>query len=198
MPRATELEVLQVARAAFPAEFRAFDPRVWWPAYLVELEHGTRNPWANITNDDALETLKIAVAHLRESEDYYAHLRYVFTRADPIPDRELLPPVIFDPEWTPATAAPLIWRPTPRGEAAPSEAFLREHLPGAVPFNTLAFAYSTLQSAIATELAEHSIYTDADVVHSDIVRAASIALAHLHVHPDYYDLLEDVERRFDH
>lgn len=194
----TELEVLQIARGAFPAEFRAFDPRVWWVAYLVELEHGTRNPWANITNDDALETLKIAVAHLRESEDYYAHLRYVLERSDPILDRELLPPVVSDPEWTPATAAPLIWRPTPGGNIAPSVDFLRKHLSGAVPFNSHAFAYSTMQSAIAVELTEHAIYADADVVHSDIVRAASIVLAHLNFHPDYYDFLNTVERRFDH
>ena len=37
----------------------------------VELEHGTKNPDTNITEDDAEMTAKIALAHLNESEKYY-------------------------------------------------------------------------------------------------------------------------------
>ena len=37
----------------------------------VELEHGTKNPDLNVTNDDSLKTGKIALAHLREFSDYY-------------------------------------------------------------------------------------------------------------------------------
>ena len=40
----------------------------------VELEHGTRDPETNVTNDDEILTGKIALAHLREFPDYYARL----------------------------------------------------------------------------------------------------------------------------
>lgn len=40
----------------------------------VELEHGTHDPVTNVTNDDALLTGKIALAHLKEFPDYYDRL----------------------------------------------------------------------------------------------------------------------------
>ena len=40
----------------------------------VELEHGSRDPQTNITNDDVTLTGKIAWAHLKEFPDYYTRL----------------------------------------------------------------------------------------------------------------------------
>lgn len=40
----------------------------------VELEHGTRDPKTNVTDDDPLTTGKIALAHLNEFADYYDRL----------------------------------------------------------------------------------------------------------------------------
>jgi hypothetical protein len=40
----------------------------------VELEHGSRDPQTNVTDDDGLLTGKIALAHLREFPDYYTRL----------------------------------------------------------------------------------------------------------------------------
>ncbi len=40
----------------------------------VELEHGLRNPYTNVTNDDLKMTGKIALAHLNEFPDYYTRL----------------------------------------------------------------------------------------------------------------------------
>ena len=40
----------------------------------VELEHGKRDPATNVTEDDAVLTAKIALAHLREIPDYYERL----------------------------------------------------------------------------------------------------------------------------
>lgn len=40
----------------------------------VELEHGTRNPETNVTDDDVVVTAKIARAHLNEFPDYYSRL----------------------------------------------------------------------------------------------------------------------------
>lgn len=41
----------------------------------VELEHGTRFPNANVTNDNPILTGKIALAHLLEFPDYYTRLK---------------------------------------------------------------------------------------------------------------------------
>ena len=40
----------------------------------VELEHGTIDQTTNVTNDDPLQTGKIALAHLNEFSDYYTRL----------------------------------------------------------------------------------------------------------------------------
>ncbi|HEX2695758.1 MAG TPA: DUF5661 family protein [Acidobacteriota bacterium] len=40
----------------------------------VELEHGTRNLFTNVTDDDEGLTTKIALAHLAEFPDYYTRL----------------------------------------------------------------------------------------------------------------------------
>jgi len=40
----------------------------------VELEHGTRDPETNVTNNGEILTGKIALAHLREYPDYYTRL----------------------------------------------------------------------------------------------------------------------------
>lgn len=48
----------------------------------VELEHGTRDPQTNVTDDDATMTAKIALAHLREFPDYYTRLDTMETEAE--------------------------------------------------------------------------------------------------------------------
>jgi hypothetical protein len=40
----------------------------------VELEHGKRDAFTNVTNDDYILTGKIALAHLNEFPDYYTRL----------------------------------------------------------------------------------------------------------------------------
>ena len=48
----------------------------------VELKHGTRDPSTNVTDDDALMTGKIALAHLNEFPDYYDRLEKMEKEAD--------------------------------------------------------------------------------------------------------------------
>lgn len=43
--------------------------------YKSEMEHGKKNADTNVTNDDPVKTLKIAIAHLREKSDYYSKLK---------------------------------------------------------------------------------------------------------------------------
>ena len=48
----------------------------------VELEHGSRYPETNITNNDKGLTGKIAWAHLKEFPDYYTRLEKMEKEAD--------------------------------------------------------------------------------------------------------------------
>ena len=48
----------------------------------VELEHGTRYPETNVTNNDKETTGKIAWAHLKEFPDYYTRLEKLENEAE--------------------------------------------------------------------------------------------------------------------
>lgn len=48
----------------------------------VELEHGSRYPETNVTNDDPQMTGKIAWAHLKEFPDYYTRLEKMEKEAE--------------------------------------------------------------------------------------------------------------------
>jgi hypothetical protein len=48
----------------------------------VELEHGTRFPEANVTNNHPILTGKIVLAHFRESSDYYQRLEVAEIEGD--------------------------------------------------------------------------------------------------------------------
>ena len=51
-----------------------FDVEQFRQGMDVELEHGTRDPATNVTDDDETVTAKIARAHLNEFPDYYTRL----------------------------------------------------------------------------------------------------------------------------
>ncbi|NYZ76368.1 hypothetical protein H0N98_03915 [Candidatus Micrarchaeota archaeon] len=51
-----------------------FGVKEFWTGIRVELEHGSRDPVTNVTNDDPILTGKIALAHLNEFPDYYKRL----------------------------------------------------------------------------------------------------------------------------
>lgn len=48
----------------------------------VELEHGTRFPDLDVSGDDPVITVKIALAHLREFPDYYERLEIMEREAE--------------------------------------------------------------------------------------------------------------------
>ncbi|GAI18783.1 unnamed protein product, partial [marine sediment metagenome] len=60
---------------ALGVDWRKFDVEQFRMGLDVELEHGTRDPRTNITNDDPMMTGKIALAHLNELPDYYTRLK---------------------------------------------------------------------------------------------------------------------------
>ncbi|MBK6773982.1 MAG: hypothetical protein IPG78_17950 [Ignavibacteria bacterium] len=51
-----------------------FDVEQFTKGLNVELEHGSRDPEVNVTNNDPVLTGKIALAHLKEFPDYYTRL----------------------------------------------------------------------------------------------------------------------------
>lgn len=59
-----------------------FDVEQYRMGMDVELEHGSRDPHTNVTNDDALTTGKIALAHLNEFPDYYTRLEVMEKEAE--------------------------------------------------------------------------------------------------------------------
>ncbi|HEX7423063.1 MAG TPA: DUF5661 family protein, partial [Terriglobales bacterium] len=48
----------------------------------VELEHGTKYPEANVTNNHPALTGKIVIAHLKEALDYYRRLEIMELEID--------------------------------------------------------------------------------------------------------------------
>ena len=54
-----------------------FDKNELLMGVQVEKEHGSVNSDTNVTSDDPIKTLKIAIAHLREDPRYYSKLKKV-------------------------------------------------------------------------------------------------------------------------
>ncbi|MDD3048548.1 MAG: hypothetical protein PHQ89_00970 [Bacilli bacterium] len=68
-------EALQIAnKLKIDFKNNKFDINQFIMGLNVELEHGKRDKFTNVTNDDFLMTGKIALAHLNEFPDYYTRL----------------------------------------------------------------------------------------------------------------------------
>ena len=63
-------------------ETAPFDVEQFRAGMDVELEHGTHDPATNVTDDDAITTGKIALAHLNEFADYYTRLEKMESEAE--------------------------------------------------------------------------------------------------------------------
>ena len=55
-------------------DWKKFDVEQFRMGMDVELEHGTRDLFTNVTDDEPMITAKIALAHLSEFPDYYTRL----------------------------------------------------------------------------------------------------------------------------
>jgi hypothetical protein len=62
--------------------FMDFDLEQFRMGLEVEMEHGSRDPQTNVTNNDELMTGKIAWAHLKEIPDYYKWLEAMEKEAE--------------------------------------------------------------------------------------------------------------------
>ncbi len=63
-------DILKTAKA-IGVNFDKFTPEDLITGVNIELEHGKANPQTNITNNDLILTMKIALAHLSEFPNYY-------------------------------------------------------------------------------------------------------------------------------
>jgi len=59
-----------------------FDVEQFRMGLEVELEHGSRDPETNVSNDDEITTGRIARAHLNEFPDYYTRLAKMEAEAE--------------------------------------------------------------------------------------------------------------------
>ncbi len=66
----------------FGVKWDKFDATELAAGMNVELEHGLESPETNVTNDDPVLTMKIALAHLNEYPDYYVRLRKMEDEAE--------------------------------------------------------------------------------------------------------------------
>lgn len=81
-PSFNKEDALVIARVLnIDFEKERFDLEEFYMGINVELEHGTRYPEANVTNNDPVLTGKIAYAHLKEFPDYYERLEKLESEA---------------------------------------------------------------------------------------------------------------------
>lgn len=69
----TKEEALEIGKK-IGIDFNKIDIEQFRKGLEVEMEHGTKFPQANVTNDDPILTGKIDYAHLLELPDYYTRL----------------------------------------------------------------------------------------------------------------------------
>jgi hypothetical protein len=67
---------------AIGVDWSSFGVEQFQAGLEVELEHGDRDVQTNVSDDDALITGKIALAHLKEFPDYYTRLSAMEKEAD--------------------------------------------------------------------------------------------------------------------
>lgn len=70
----TEGAVAALATAGIDISGEEYDVEDVRDGMNVELEHGSRFPDLDVSGDDPVVTVKIALAHLREFPDYYERL----------------------------------------------------------------------------------------------------------------------------
>lgn len=63
-------------------DFTTIDAEQFRMGLTIELEHGASDPETNVTNDDEIQTSKIAWAHLKEIPDYYTRLKKMEAEAE--------------------------------------------------------------------------------------------------------------------
>jgi hypothetical protein len=76
MPRSKQFSTDEARRigTALNVDWGQVDLEQFRMGLFVELEHGTKAPDTNVTDDDNSLTGKIALAHLNEVPDYYSRL----------------------------------------------------------------------------------------------------------------------------
>jgi hypothetical protein len=72
--RSTAIEEARRVGDLLGMDWRIYDLEQFRRGMDVELEHGSRDPQTDVTNDDPVLTGKIALAHMKEFPDYYERL----------------------------------------------------------------------------------------------------------------------------
>ena len=80
--RRTTTEEAQRVGDEIGVDWTRFDLEQFRAGMDVELEHGSHDPQTNVTDDDPITTGKIALAHMKEFQDYYARLEQMEQEAE--------------------------------------------------------------------------------------------------------------------
>ena len=72
--RRTTSEEAKDVGDAIGVDWSRFDLEEFRAGMDVEFEHGSHDPQTDVTHDDPIVTGKIALAHMKESPDYYTRL----------------------------------------------------------------------------------------------------------------------------
>jgi hypothetical protein len=80
-PRVSVKEAIKIKAAIGTAGIR-INAEAFRDGLEVELEHGTKYPEANVTNNHPVLTGKIVIAHLKEALDYYRRLEIMELEID--------------------------------------------------------------------------------------------------------------------
>ena len=81
-------EIAKQLGDTFGLTWDKFDAQQLANGMNVELEHGTVDPSTNVSNNDEIITMKIALAHLFEFPDYYIRLEKMEEEADAFWDKQ--------------------------------------------------------------------------------------------------------------
>lgn len=76
------VEQARAIGAALDIDWSRFDVEQFRMGLDVELEHGSHDPFTDVTHDDPIITGKIALAHLNEFADYYTRLKKMEREAE--------------------------------------------------------------------------------------------------------------------
>ena len=81
-------EIAKQLGDAFGLTWEKFDAQQLANGMNVELEHGTVDIVTNVSGDDDIVTMKIALAHLNEFPDYYIRLEKMEEEAEAFWDKQ--------------------------------------------------------------------------------------------------------------
>jgi hypothetical protein len=81
-------KIIELLAKKMDLDISKYDINEMIQGMLVELEHGSKSPETDITNDDPMQTFKIVLTHMDELPDYYTRLKKMEKEAESVKTEE--------------------------------------------------------------------------------------------------------------